>query len=67
MAKDETPEVVAHPEPTVTHRISAIPANGFCRAGRRWYREGEAVDRASFSDDQWAALEGEPLLNITAL
>lgn len=49
------------------YRISAIPAGGFCRAGRRWFREGEEVNRQDFSDEQWAALTGEPMLTIVAL
>lgn len=55
------------PPPAATHRIAAIPAAGFCRAGRRWCREGEEVSRGEFSDEQWAALEGEPLLVVVAL
>lgn len=69
MTKADTPveDPETPPAPTNTHMIAAIPATGFCRAGRRWYREGEAVDRADFTAEQWAALEAEPLLTITAL
>ena len=49
-----------------THRITAVPEKGFCRAGRRWYREGTAVNRDDFSDEQWAALEAEPMLVVVA-
>ena len=67
----EPVQPVPEPEPTqpvpTSYRISAIPATGFCRAGRRWYREGQAVDRADFTAEQWDALVGEPLLIVTAL
>jgi len=53
--------------PHFTHRITAVPAAGFCRAGRRWYREATAVNRDDFSDEQWAELLAEPLLVVTAL
>lgn len=63
---DVAPDVAAG-EPAATHRIVALPAAGFCRAGRRWHREGEAVRREDFTDEQWAALEGEPMLAVVAL
>jgi hypothetical protein len=50
-----------------THRITAVPEKGFCRAGRRWYREGTAVNRDDFSDEDWEALEAEPLLVVVSL
>lgn len=50
-----------------THRITAVPEKGFCRAGRRWYREATAVNRDDFSDEQWAAIEDEPMLVVVAL
>lgn len=53
--------------PAATHRIAALPAAGFCRAGRRWPREGEEVSRDEFSDEQWAAIESEPLLVVVEL
>lgn len=53
--------------PAATHHIAALPAAGFCRAGRRWFREGEEVNRQDFSDEQWAALTGEPMLTVVAL
>lgn len=53
--------------PQFTHRITAVPAAGFCRAGRRWYHEATAVNRDDFSDEQWAALEAEPMLVVVAL
>ena len=51
----------------VSHRISATTERGFYRAGRHWPREGVDVDRFEFTDEQWAALEAEPLLVIAAL
>ena len=62
----ETPEVLLAMVP-MEYRITAIPAAGFCRAGRRWFREGEDVNRQDFSDEQWAALAGEPMLTVVAL
>lgn len=62
VAPDVAPDVAA-----AWHRIAALPASGFCRAGRRWFREGEAVRREDFTDEQWAALEGEPMLAVVAL
>lgn len=62
----ETPGGIFVGVPTV-YRINAIPAAGFCRAGRRWFREGEEVNRQDFSDEQWAALTGEPMLTVVAL
>lgn len=61
-----SPDVAAG-EPAATHRIAALPAAGFCRAGRRWHREGEEVRREDFTDEQWAALQGEPMLSVVAL
>lgn len=64
-AEPEVPEVINAGVPTV-YCIRAIPAGGFCRAGRRWFREGEEVNRCDFSDAQWAALKGEPMLSVVA-
>lgn len=50
-----------------THSIKAAPAKGFWRAGKFWTREGMDVNRADYSDDQWAALEAESNLTIQAL
>jgi|JI10StandDraft_1071094.scaffolds.fasta_scaffold155962_2 hypothetical protein len=60
-------EPAAPAAPQFTHRITAVPAAGFCRAGRRWYREATAVNRDDFSDEQWAAIEDEPMLVVVAL
>jgi hypothetical protein len=53
--------------PVASHRIAAIPAAGFCRAGQRWPQAGVDVSRADFDDEQWAALQAEPLLAVVAL
>lgn len=50
-----------------THRITAVPATGFCRAGRRWYREATDVNEADFTADEWAALCDEPMLVVVRL
>lgn len=50
-----------------THRIAAIAGAGFCRAGRRWPRDGVDVTRSDFTDEEWVALTAEPLLVVTAL
>jgi hypothetical protein len=63
---DVAPDVVAG-EPAATHRITALPAAGFWRAGRQWHREAEAVRREDFTGEQWAALVGEPMLAVVAL
>ena len=60
-------EPAAPAAPQFTHRITAVLAAGFCRAGRRWYHEATAVNRDDFSDEQWAALEAEPMLVVVAL
>jgi len=64
-----TPEQATDQAPAnrPTHRITAVPAAGFCRAGRRWYREGTDVNRGDFDDEQWAALEAEPMLIVIRL
>lgn len=57
-------------EPAVaefTHRIAAVIEKGFCRAGRHWPREGVDVNRDSFDEAQWSALEGEPMLTVKPL
>lgn len=59
---EPTPEHAPANRPT--HRITAVPAAGFCRAGRRWYREPTEVNRADFDDAQWAALEAEAMLVV---
>lgn len=53
--------------PVMTHEIKAIEARGFCRAGMRWFQEGTFVNRDDWSDEQWAALIGEPKLVVRAL
>lgn len=53
--------------PNFTHRIAATTEKGFYRAGRHWPREGVEIDRAEFSDQQWSALEGEPMLTVKTL
>lgn len=50
-----------------THSIKAAPAKGFHRAEKFWSREETKVNQADFTDDQWAALEAEPMLTITTL
>ena len=50
-----------------THRITAVPAKGFCRAGRRWYREATHVNRDDFSAEDWDALEAEPMLVVVSV
>lgn len=64
-----TPEPAPEPTPAnrPTHRITAVPAAGFCRAGRRWYREPTEVSRADFDDAQWTALAAEPQLVVVRL
>lgn len=57
-------------EPAVaefTHRIAAVIEKGFYRAGRHWPREGVDVNRDSFDEPQWSALEGEPMLTVKPL
>jgi hypothetical protein len=57
-------------EPAVaelTHRIAAVIEKGFYRAGRHWPREGIDVNRDSFDEAQWSALEGEPMLTVKPL
>lgn len=53
--------------PVFTHRITAVPETGFCRSGRRWYREGTDVNHGDFDDEQWEALEAEPMLVVVSL
>lgn len=55
------------PSAVFTHRITAAPERGFYRAGRHWLRDGTDVNRADFTDEQWAVLEAEPKLSITNL
>lgn len=50
-----------------TYRISARPERGFHRAGRYWPRQGVEVARAEFTDEQWAAIEAEPLLTVSEI
>lgn len=50
-----------------THRIAAVIEKGFYRAGRHWPREGADVNRDSFDEAQWSALEGEPMLTVKPL
>ena len=49
------------------YRIAGLGLHGFHRAGRHWPREGAEVAREDFTDEQWAALEGEPMISIKAL
>lgn len=60
-------ELSEEDSPVMTHEIKAIEARGFCRAGIRWFQEGTFVNRDDWSDEQWAALTGEPKLVIRAL
>jgi hypothetical protein len=53
--------------PQFTHLITAVPEKGFCRAGRRWYRDATHVNRDDFSAEDWAALEAEPMLVVVSL
>ncbi|EXI72691.1 MAG TPA: hypothetical protein PK440_07885 [Candidatus Accumulibacter phosphatis] len=50
-----------------THRVSAVPGNGFWRAGRHWTRAGTEIDIGDFTEDEWAALTSEPMLVVVAL
>lgn len=50
-----------------THEVTAIPHNGFCRAGRRWPAEGTPINRADWTDEQWLALTSEANLIVRAL
>lgn len=50
-----------------THRIAGQSQTGFWRAGRHWPPEGIDVNKADFTDEQWAALEGELKLSIKPL
>lgn len=59
----ETPAI----EPEATHRIAGQSPTGFWRAGRHWPPEGIEVNKADFTDEQWAALEGELKLSIKPL
>lgn len=43
-----------------THRIAAAVEKDFYRAGRHWPREGVDVNRDSFDEAQWSALEAAP-------
>lgn len=61
------PEAAAQPEVAATHEIKAIPAKGFCRAGRRWPTEATRVNRADFSDEQWQSLTDEANLIVRPL
>ena len=45
--------------------IRANRKRGFHRAGRFWPAGGETVARDDFTDEQWAALEGESMLTVT--
>ena len=47
------------------YRIRSITPRGFCRAGRRWSAAGDIVAREDFTDEQWLALEAEPMLSVT--
>lgn len=44
--------------------IRAIPATGFCRAGRRWLPEVQTVALSEFTQDQVAALRAESMLAV---
>lgn len=44
--------------------VRAIPAAGFCRAGRRWTPEVQVVALAEFSKDQVKALRAESALVV---
>lgn len=50
-----------------THEIKAVPAKGFCRAGRRWPQESTFTHRDDWTDEQWAALTGEANLIVRPL
>lgn len=50
-----------------THEIKAVEQRGICRAGVRWYHEPRLVNRADWTDEQWAALTGERLLIVREL
>lgn len=50
-----------------THRVSAVPGDGFWRSGRHWTRAGTEIDLGDFTDEEWAALTSEPMLIVVAL
>ena len=50
-----------------THTVKAGPAKGFHRAGKFWTREETKINHADFTDEQWDALEAEPMLTIQQL
>lgn len=50
-----------------THAVKAGPAKGFHRAGKFWTREETMINRADFTDEQWEAIEAEPMLSIQQL
>lgn len=58
---------VLEDEYAFTHEIKAVPAKGFCRAGRRWPQESSFTHRDDWTDDQWAALTGEANLIVRPL
>ena len=54
-------------ETIFTHRITAVPAAGFWRGDHKWHADGEDINRADFSYEQWEAITAEPLLVVTSL
>lgn len=68
MSKKEKPAASDEPKPAVANYcVAATPERGIWRAGRHWPREGAEVARSDFTDEQWAAIEGEPRLVVSAL
>lgn len=66
-ATDATAVVTASEEAQPTHNVRAIPDAGFWRGDHKWHADGEDINRADFSDEQWEAITAEPLLVVTSL
>jgi hypothetical protein len=45
--------------------IKATPEIGRCRVGQFWPHAGRVVEQGDFTEAEWAALAGDPILHIS--